>query len=349
VPSSGCQLTINSTATVNFIKQTAQFQSIGEIGPFNIKLLGESPDVLTLIFDGAKFKSTGGPVHCDVMYSDFKLGSALEFLKQLQTFFKPKQGSGFYLIPLSSGIGIEAGYSLNLGTISLADISFFNVSLNAAARIPFDEGRAVFVVSLSRRDAPFTISAAPYGGSGFFALLADAHGIVGFEASFEYGAAGAFAYGPLEGHGRVMIGVYIRQGMGNTIAATFYAGGTASIWIFSFGASLYICAQATDGDSAIVGSATFTFSFSIGIADYDYRVNVSKRIEWQNGSSKPPDKAGSRTTNSIESPFVRNARSQIAQRDLPDYRCDSWCQSEHWGRHREYLDLDLDIEVQEFS
>lgn len=351
VPQHGCKLRITSETTIDFFERTAQFRSVGDIGPFNIHLVGTKFDALTLMFDGARVESTGGPARCDIRYRDFKIGKDLNFLSQLQAFFTPKQGSGFYLVPLRSGVGIEAGYGLNLGTISLGTISFFNISLNAAARIPFDDRPATFVASLSRRDAPFTISAAPYGGSGFFALEASAKEIVGFEASFEFGGAAAFQYGPLDGNGRLMTGVYIRRGKASAVAVTFYAGGTASIWIFSFGASLYVTAESSPGSTKIVGNATFTFSFSIGFADYDFRVNVRREIEWQGGGSTSQsaaishDNGGSLAVTSA----AHRSRARVASNDRPEFRADSWCQGEHWGRHREYLDLDLDIDVQEFA
>jgi hypothetical protein len=353
-PQEPCNLTITSKTKIDFIEKTAQFRSVGELGPFNIQLLGNLvPDVLTLMFDGVRFESTGGPVHCDVKFRDFKIGKVLKFLEQLQTFLTPKKGSGFYIVPLYSGVGIEAGYGLNLGTISVAaNVSFFNVSLNAAVRLPFDDHEATFVTSLSRRDAPFTISAAPYGGSGFFSLEANAKGVTGFEASFEYGGAAAFHYGPLEGSGRVMIGAYLRRGTaGSTIAATFYAGGSASIWIFSFGASLYVTAESKSGEQKIVGTATFTFSFSIGLADYDFRVNVRRELDWGGGSGGST-KSSSLVNNSADALNARALRRphvQTANNEQAEYRADSWCQSEHWGRHRDHFDMDLGIDVQEFA
>ena len=352
-PQEGCNLTITSKTKIDFIEKTAQFRTLGALGPFNIKLLGNLvPDVLTLMFDGVTFESTGGPVHCDVKFRDFKIGKVLKFLEVLQTFLTPKKGSGFYIVPLSGAVGVEAGYGLNLGTISLATISFFNVSLNAAVRLPFDEHEATFVTSLSRRDAPFTISAAPYGGSGFFSLEANARGVIGFEASFEYGGAAAFHYGPLEGSGRLMIGAYIRKGTGgDRVAATFYAGGSASIWIFSFGASLYIAAESEPSKSQIVGTATFTFSFSIGLADYDFRVNVRHELDWGGGSgggtsSSSLGKNGAGFLNARAFPKgpVRKAHEEQAE-----FRADSWCQSEHWGHHRDHFNIDLDVDVQEFA
>lgn len=35
--------------------------------------------------------------------------------------------------------------------------------------------------------------------------------------------------------------------------------------------------------------------------------------------------------------------------EVAELRADTWCIGEHWGRHRGHLDLDLDIDVQEFA
>lgn len=282
-PKPDCALSVHTSTRVDLLNGARPtFESVGHLGAFDIKLVGDY-DAVTLQFNGIKFRTTGGPLACDIQYSGFKIGEKLKFLHALRPFFDTKPGSGFYLKPLDRGIGLEAGYGLNVGTISFGTVSFFNISLNAAARLRFDDTPATFVASLSRRDAPFTISVAPYGGSGFFALEANTDGIVGFEASFEYGGAAAFAYGPLSGQGRLMTGIYIRTSKGgrSEISATFYAGGTAAIWIFNFGASLYVHAQPVN--DRLVGNATFTFSFSVGIVDYDYHVGVQASIAWSGG------------------------------------------------------------------
>ena len=288
-PKHGCALTVRTRARVDLLQANAPtFLSIGELGAFDIKLLG-SFDAVTLHFKGVRFTSRGGPPECDLQYEGFTIGKQLEYLSQLTPFFGSKAGSGFYLQPLDSGIGVEAGYRLDLGAFTVGNLAIFNVSLNAAARLPFDNRGATFVASLSRRDSPFTIAIAPYGGSGFFALEADTKGIVGFEASFEYGGAGAFAYGPLSGQGRLMVGAYIRSRYDHTeIFATFYVGGSASIWIFNFGASLYV--NAKQEGSQMKGTATYTFSFSMGIVDYDYKVAVNVALSLDGSSDDKAQK-----------------------------------------------------------
>lgn len=288
-PKDGCALTVRTRARVDLLQANAPtFLSIGELGAFDIRLLG-SFDAVTLHFKGVRFTSRGGAPECDLQYEGFTIGKQLKYLSQLTPFFGSKAGSGFYLQPLDSGIGVEAGYRLDLGAFTVGNLAIFNVSLNAAARLPFDNRGATFVASLSRRDSPFTIAIAPYGGSGFFALEADTKGIVGFEASFEYGGAGAFAYGPLSGQGRLMVGAYIRSRYDHTeIFATFYVGGSASIWIFNFGASLYV--NAKQEDSQMKGTATYTFSFSMGIVDYDYKVAVNVALSLDGSSDDKAQK-----------------------------------------------------------
>jgi hypothetical protein len=340
IPQEGCNLTIKSKTRIDFIARSTDFSSQGELGPFDIKLLGTIADAVTLKFDGVLFQSNGGPARCDVKFHSVVIGPMFKFLEQLQKFLSPKKGSGFYLVPLAEGVGIEAGYGLNLGTISFGNVSFSNVALNAAARLPFDSRQATFTAGLSRRDAPFMISIAPYGGAGFFLIEASSQGITAFEASFEYGGAAAFSYGPLNGFGRIMVGVYIRVGQQGKIAATFFAGGSASIWIFSFSASLYITAESKQGESAIVGTATFTFSFSIGFIDYDFHISAQKSVEW--GDSKHQDTA------TLRRPTQPPGFAPEDSSELAVLSADTWCQSEHWGRHLEHFDLDLVQNVEEF-
>lgn len=376
-PKEGCLLSVKSHARINLLdaKNGPTFQSIGELGAFDIRLLG-SVDALTLHFQGVRFMSRGGTPDCDLQYDGFTIGNELRFLEQLTPFFGSKAGSGFYLQPLSSGIGLEAGYGLNLGTFSVGNLAIFNVSLNAAARLPFDNREATFVAALSRRDSPFTIAVAPYGGSGFFALEANTKGIVGFEASFEYGGAAAFKYGPLEGQGRLMVGAYIRSGRGDPkIFATFYVGGSASIWIFSFGASLYVNATQEKNGRSMVGSATYTFSFSMGIVDFDYKVavNVNLNLDGSSGkketqtamsdldqpvrlASADPDAWYSRAMTSdvplhfvsLHKPARASGRMNQAAYRKPIRKVETVCPSSNWQEYSRYFDMSLKDRLEEY-
>lgn len=313
------------------------FNAFGALGAFDIKLVGQFLDALTLHFDGARFTmSSGEQRRFDVAFRDFTIGRDLEFVAELAEMLSPG-GSGPYVVPAQGFPGIEAGYGLNIGTFMIGNMSVFNVSLNAAAVLPFDSNPTRFRSSLSRRDAPFTLSYAPYGGSGFFGLEADADGIVGFEASFEFGGAAAFAIGPLTGQGRAMAGFYIRQtrvgGRRMTeLAATVFIGGSANIWIFSFGASLYIRLGMLNGN--MTGLAVFTYSFSIGIKDFDFT------IEWR----KEEGKGFSGEQASLADPFnptrFANLDGGIGGSETIDRG--TVCQSQNWPEYQKYFDKNLD-------
>lgn len=289
-PANGCKLEIGTSIQINLaaaVKDAPQDGSplvsgsaVGALGAFDVKLVGDLFDALTLRFGAARFEAPiDGTPRFDITYLGHTIGPQLEFVKKLQSFLSPKDGSGAILRFHSGMPGVEAGYRLQLGDFAVGNLAFTNVGLEATAVLPFSDSAAVFKASLSSRAAPFTLTYAPYGGSGFFAILADVHGVIGFEASFEFGGSGVFAFGPLTGQGRLMSGVYIRQltlnGMRLTeIAMTFFAGGSASIWIFNFTAALSVQMGMVNGNMS--GRATFSFSFSMGLWDFKYSVSVSR-------------------------------------------------------------------------
>lgn len=285
-PGKGSRLDVNTGIVIrlNQFEPEIAFSSVGTLGAFDVKLVGDAFDALTLKFKGARFETKGGSKpRFDITYDDYVIGKELEFVQELQSILSPSEGSGAFILPRFGLPGIEAGYSMNLGVFSIGTASFFNIALRTSAILPFGDGDARFRAALSSRTDPFTISYLPFGGSGFFAIEANTDGIVGFEASFEFGGAAAFGFGPLTGQGRLMSGVYVRQitlarGRKLTeISGTFYVGGSARIWIFGFGASLYVRLGMINGDMS--GEAVFTYSFSIGIKDFDFSVQVWKQEE----------------------------------------------------------------------
>ncbi|TKB20442.1 MAG: hypothetical protein E5V75_05080 [Mesorhizobium sp.] len=276
---------LSMVATIDLLKASADLKAKGLIGPFNVKLIGEIFDAVELIFDGVDFGfELGSSPRFDVHYNDFRIGPQLQFVQKLQAYMSPsKDGSGFFIEPMRGKPGIVAGYGINLGTIQLGGIAFSNILLNAAAELPFDGDAAMFRFALGRTLAPFLISVPPYGGGGYVAIFADAQGFRGVEASLEFGGVADFSTGPLVAKGRITAGFFIRSmkmpvpggGMRTVtdIYGTFFAGGEASIWIFSFYASLYV-RLGMKGGGAMEGVATFTFSFSMGIVDYDFSVTM---------------------------------------------------------------------------
>ena len=127
----------------------------------------------------------------------------------------------------------------------------------------------------------------PFGGFAFFSLVSDSKSIVGFEASFEYGAVVAFSFGPLEAVGSVTTGIYVaRLNDSAMISGYFQASGAAHIACFGVYSSLIVSVEQGDG-GALRGSATYTFGFSLGFLEYKFEVGVSRSIAkgWTSGNS----------------------------------------------------------------
>ncbi len=277
LPKNGSKIKLAARATYDLLTATTPpvLTATCQVDAFDINLFG----VVTLGFDGAQFVSASDKgSDFNVIYRDFTLGPAAEFLKPLQSLMNPG-GNGPYVRPSAKFAGIEIGYVLDLGTISVGTLSFINVSITASCDLPFGKGAAQFTASIGREDRPVLLSCLPYVGGGFLALYADAKSLIGFAASFEFGGGGAFAFGPLRGQGRISTGIYLRKmgPEGIQIDGFFYCGGEAQIACFAIAASLMVRVSHRP-DGTMVGSAVFTFSFSIGFAKLRYSVGVSRTM-----------------------------------------------------------------------
>ncbi|RWP58625.1 hypothetical protein [Mesorhizobium sp.] len=273
----GSQITLAARATYNLLEvnKPPQFSAACEVDAFAVNLF----DVVTLEFDGASFVNDSAKgSDFNIAYRDFKLGPSAEFLKPLESLMNPG-GSGPFVRPASGLPGIEVGYVLDLGIISIGAMAFINVSISASCVLPFDKRPAVFTASIGREERPVLLSCLPYVGGGFLTLYANAKEMIGFAASFEFGGGGAFAFGPLSGQGRISTGIYLRKlGKNVTIEGFFYVGGEARIACFAIAASLVVRVSHQTPGGTMHGSAVFTYSFSIGFAKLRYSVGVQRTL-----------------------------------------------------------------------
>lgn len=275
LPESQTRLEIATRTVVDLLRplRTPEIKVAAHMGPFGIQLFG-SFHVVTINFSGLDFTSgTGQPTKFDVRFTNVVIGPQAEYLKQLQSFLSPS-GDGPYVKLLSDKPGLEAGYGVNLGCFGVGALSFSNVTLNAAARLPFSDSEAEFVVSIGRSDAPFLISSTIFGGGGYLALIANAKGFIGLECSFDYGGVATLGFGPLSGTLQITFGVYLRAQRGSQpeVGVNFMARGAVHIACFGFSTSLMV--RLTYRGGQMQGVATYTFSFSLGFDDIEFRVDV---------------------------------------------------------------------------
>lgn len=270
----------------------------GYLPSFAVKIM-PSFDIATLHFDPAKFIfGPGKPLDCSLKVASVKLGQQVEFISKFANVMgSPPGKTGFYWNHLGNriGAGLEVGYRLPAMQFGIGTLVVSNLSIQLSCELPFTEDDALFKFGIGSATTPFTITNFPFSGSGSLALIANAKGIVGFEASMQYGGGAAFAFGPLTGTGVIQMGIFVRSITPKSgdrvtdIFAVFYAGGSVHLSIFSFSTSLYV--RLTHKDGNLSGIAIFTFSFSLGIKDIEFSVAVFKE---QKGSERSGSQSAKR-------------------------------------------------------
>lgn len=340
-------LVLRATGIVDLLEpKNSTFDAEGYLPGFALQLL-PSFDVATFSFPPTTFTAgLGKPFHVSLKVEDVKLGEKVKFLQDIQSILPaPKSGKGFFIRMLKGrgSLGIVAGYALPISPITIGNMFIDQLSLNIAAELPFDKGDARFIMSVSRPEAPFVIALAPYAGAGHFGLIANPKGIVGFEASFQFGGGGGFSFGPLTGKGRISVGVFVRKIEGLTeLYGTFYVGGSARIACFAVGAELYVRLSHQNGDMA--GEAIFTFSFSIGVKDIEYSVTVFKRES--GSSSKSEGSLDDRKTIDLAADEFREVYAQAGTPAAPlpgtSLKCArlvnaTFCKAEDYDVYRSYF------------
>jgi hypothetical protein len=277
-------LSIHAAFSFDVVKQKANTDINGTIRPFSVALnipgtSGDAGNIVTFKFKKSTFLvGNDGKPKFNINFDSIVPGQVVHFIETLKSYLSVSPAKGLLIeLVFSPTVGIRAGYFLDLGIISFGTLSFINVSLGALITLPFDNGEALYTVALSRRDSPFLISCAAYGGGGFLALTGNAQSVVGFEAAFEFGGVAAIHYGPLSGQGRLTTGIYIATGSGSSnISGYFFAGGACSIACFSIAASLSVYLGQQNGQ--MYGMATFSFSFSVGFASIEFHIQVSHNV-----------------------------------------------------------------------
>jgi hypothetical protein len=292
-------LLVRARGSVDLIKpERSTFTAEAFMPAFALQLL-PSFDVVTIGFAPAMLTAgPGQPFNVHIKVRGVELGNKVQFLKKLQNLMPPPPGGrGFYLrVMTGRSFGIEAGYMLPVGPITIGNMFIDDLSLNVSAELPFDTRDARFKLQISRPEVPFTIAVAPYAGAGHFGLIANPRGIVGFEASFQFGGGGGFAFGPLLVKGRLGAGIFVRQIEGHTeLYGTFYCGGSAKIACFNFGAELYVRLAQEGGN--LSGLAYFTFSFVLYLHNVEFTITVFRKQPGSGsggGKSEPQPASGTR-------------------------------------------------------
>lgn len=252
----------------------------GRIQPFNIKLLGESPWLVTIQFTDTYFTiEPGSDPHFNTRVAGAELGDALQFLSAISSYFGGGGDDGFHVMLSINPPGVKAGYYFHAPSIDLVGVEFLNVALEASVLLPFTDQQALFRFAFASRERPFLMVVAPcYAGGGFVSLMANARGIVAFEIQLEFGAAVAIDFGPLHGQGWVSSGIYLfaQQDGGRLLEGFVHAVGEGQI--ACFGMAVNIEVKIISDGTNMSGSSTYKVSFRVGFVTVSYSFKAAYKI-----------------------------------------------------------------------
>lgn len=281
-PSTEEDLVLTTKVGVDFVNGTQTATVSGRISAFDVMLIPQYP-IVTIQFTEATFSSVDG--------SEPSFGAPIEgvileenvaFLQTLQSWMSP--GDGFFVRPIFSPPGVEAGYTFDAGIIQVGTLSFINVAIGVAAKLFFSGEDARYSFHFAGPDRPFLISSPPYGGGGYLELEANTKEVTKLTMSLGFGAVVAFQFGPLKAHGRIMAGMAIEQSVGNQrITGFFEAVGQGNVGCF--GISIAIRIDLTHyADGRVAGTANIHLKFKAGFLSV--RFNFSAQYEVKGGSGE---------------------------------------------------------------
>lgn len=292
-PETGNDLVISTRVDLNVLTGERSVNASGQIRPFKIRLLGSGLDLITLKFKGAEFSSKPGEgTNFKADIAGFKIGAALQFLSALSSLGgggnKSDNKDGFYYEYSVLPPEVEVGYRFHKPLLLIGSLTFQNIGFAVSAHLPFDYRHAEFRASFATREKPFLVSQPtpiPLGGGGFVGLRASARGIVAFEISLEFGAVAAIDIGPLQGSGRITVGMYLlsyRDG-GRRFEGFMHAVGEGHI--ACFGMSFLIEVRTVQTGSSMEGSATYSFSFEVMSFEVSYSLTATSKTEGGGGAN----------------------------------------------------------------
>ncbi len=247
----------------------------GRLPDFAINLVpaGDIPYFIRVTFKNIGFTSEAGKkVDFTAEMGDFVFGGPLKFINTLKDLIPLSGFSDPPYLDVSSS-GVTAGFSLALPGVGVGVFSLQNISLTAELRLPFIGKPLSMYFAFCKRESPFLLTVAMFGGGGFVGLEVNPAGLVMVEASLEFGGNFAFDIGVASGGVYVMAGIYFKlEGSEVTLTGYLRMGGALSILgLITISLELYLGLTYQSAGNQVWGQAKVTVEiellfFSIGVS-----------------------------------------------------------------------------------
>lgn len=181
----------------------------GKLNDFTLDFLS----VIVLKFVLFAFKSeTGKKTDVTVQLDPkepIKFQGELEFVEEFKQIIPPGLFGDGPSLDIDA-THIRAGFGIGLSPIAIGVFALKDVNLDAALELPFADGNPLFDFGISKREHPFNLTIAIFGGGGFFHLQLDTKGVRQLEAALEFGASASINLGVASGGVHIMAGIYFK-------------------------------------------------------------------------------------------------------------------------------------------
>lgn len=198
-------------------------------------------------------------------------------------------GDGVSIDLSQNPLGVRAGLALALPPVSVGVFTLQNIAFSASLTVPFLDGKPVIDFGFARRDNPFLLAIAIFGGGGFFHIEVDTDGVRMLEASFEFGAVAALNIGVASGEVHIMAGIYFKmekkprpapgtgEAMVSLLTGYLRCGGTLCVLgIVSISAEFYLCFTYHSDTHEACGRATLIVCVEIACFSKSVELSVER-------------------------------------------------------------------------
>ncbi len=289
------------TATIDARGGLSRSQVTASLSNFELHLLPPSR-FIEIAFNQITFATQAGrKPDVDVKLDEVRFVGPLSFIEELKKLI-PLDGFSDPPALEVTPAGVTSSFSLALPSLAVGVFSLENISLGAGFAIPFADGPLTVSFNFCKREQPFLLAVALFGGGGFAGLAIDPNGVQLLEAAFEFGAVAAIDLGVAQGGVHVMAGIYfkVESGSGVTLTGYFRLGGNMSVLgLISCSIELYLSFtyQGPDPGKAL-GQATITVEIDIFMFSMSVQVSCERKFA---GSANDP------SFRDLMGPFVRPA------------------------------------------
>jgi len=204
-------------------------RTVGRAERFDLVLPPGAGDLVRLGFAALTFiQEAGRPARLEVTGLTVDLGGDLGLVKTLQ---KAVDLGGAAPVIRPSPTGISASYTLAVPEVPAAGVfSLRNIAVTVGVEVPFGGGAVVAGLAFSSRDNPFTVSVAPFGGSGYLIFQIAEDGIRQLEASLDFGGTVAIGVGVASAEVHALAGVrFLLRGDRVAVSGFLRIGGSVDV------------------------------------------------------------------------------------------------------------------------